>query len=391
MPKPHSLNAVTLGTVRTSDHPWIFRKMLRQADPRIRPGDRVAILDRDGAPVGQGLFNPRSQIALRVLSDKMHPVIDDAWLAARVAEAARLRRETLGLDAVTDAYRVVHAESDGLSGLIVDRFGPVLSVEVFSLGIQHCLPALKDALLAQFPGSRLHVRLDKRAAELEGMAPLPPEPTPAATEIREHGLRFRVDFATGHKTGFFCDQRDNRQALMPFAKGKRVLDAFCYTGGFGIAAAASGAAEVAAVDLDEKALEVAKQNAKLNGAKIRFEQADVFNYLRAAASAGRRFDVIVLDPAKYARAKEGVPAALRSYEDLNRLALGVLEPGGILLTCSCSGAVPEEAFVATVHRAGLLAGRPLDILMKRGAAADHPVSLACPETAYLKALFCRAR
>lgn len=390
MPRP-AFPIVRLGTARLTDHPWIFRKMLRDAAPGVSPGDRVTVVDRSGAVVGQALFNPRSQIALRMLEDRGEPPIDGAWLEARLADAVRLRREALGLDAVTDAWRVVHAEGDGLSGLVVDRFGPLLSVEIFALGMQRWLPDIVRGLQGLFPGAAVHVRLDKRAAELEGMAPLPETKPPGPVEIREHGLRFRVDAAAGHKTGFFCDQRDNRLALRTFVRGRSVLDAFCYSGGFALSATAGGAASVTAVDLDEKILEVAKGNARLNGAAVAFEHADVFDFLRAAFAAGRTWQVIVLDPAKFARSKEGIPAALRSYEDLNRLALQVLAPGGILVTCSCSGAVHEQEFMGAVHRASRQAGRKLDILMRRGAAPDHPVALPCPETGYLKALFCRAR
>ncbi len=382
---------VRLGTSRTSDHPWVFRKMIRQAD-RAFPGDLVRVLDRSGAEVGQALFNPRSQIALRMLTDRPGPPLDDAWLAGRLAAADRLRREILGLEAVTDAYRIVHSEADGLSGLVVDRVGNALSVELFSLGMQAWLPGIRSGLEALYPGFPVHVRLDKRAAELEGMMPLTSTPPPRTGEVHEYGLTFEADLAEGHKTGFFCDQRDNRQALLPLVRGRTVLDAFCHTGAFGIFAAKAGAAEVMAVDLDEKALAIAKRNAKRNGTEVAFQQADMFDFLRAAAGAGRRWQAIVLDPSKFARGRggEGLESALRSYEDINRLALSVLEPGGILLTCSCSGAVSEEAFGAAVHRAALMAGRRIQVLMWRGAAADHPVALHCPETAYLKALFCRA-
>ncbi len=382
---------IELRTARTSDHPWVFRKMIARADPRARPGDRVRVLDRSGAEIGQALFNPRSQIALRMLTDRPSPPLEDTWLAGRLAAADSLRRKTLGLEAVTDAYRVVYSEADGLSGLVVDRLGGSLSVELFSLGMQAWLPGILAGLKALYPGFPIHVRLDKRSAELEGMSPLPAAAAPRPSEVREHGLAFEADLGEGHKTGFFCDQRDNRQALLPFVKGRRVLDAFCHTGAFGIfAAAKGGAAAVTSVDLDEKALAIAQRNAKRNGAEVAFQQADMFDFLRGAAGAGRKWEVIVLDPAKFARGEKGVESALRSYEDINRLALGVLEPGGILLTCSCSGAVSEEAFGAAVHRAALQAGRRLQVLMWRGAAPDHPVALHCPETAYLKALFCRA-
>ncbi len=384
-------HSVTLRTARTSDHPWIFRKMLGRADRAARPGDRVLIRDRTGAPVGQGFFNPHSQIALRVLTENAEPPVDGRWLAERLEKADWLRRGILCLEEVTDAYRVVHAEGDGLSGLVVDRFADALAVELFSLGMQRWLPGIREGLSVLYPGLRIHVRLDKRSAELEGMDPLPQEPPAGEAMILEHGLRFRVDLAGGHKTGFFCDQRDNRQALLPFARGRRILDAFCYTGAFGIFAAKGGASSVTAVDLDEKVLEMAKRNAALNTACVDFRRADVFDFLRAAAASGTRYGTVVLDPAKFARSREGLEAALRAYEDLNRLAMGVLEPGGILLTCSCSGAASEEAFVAAVHRASRQAGRRVEVLMKRGAAPDHPVALACPETSYLKALFCRVQ
>lgn len=399
-------------------HPFIFQRMLRAADPAARPGDIVQVYDRGGQLFGRGLYNPRSQIAVRVLAHGPVP-IDDAFWRARLRTAVELR-DRLGLSAVTDACRLVHAEGDGLSGLVVERFADCLVFELFSFGMfQRCgalaeilaellgLPSALDRPDRAAPHWRIVVRADRQVEALEGFkvtaATAPPgailagdaagDPGAVAPlVIREHGIRYRVDLTGGHKTGFFCDQRDNRRRLATFCRDANVLDVCCYTGGFGLCARIlGGARNVTSVDLDEAALAVARDNLNLNQVRNELVHADAFVYLRQMLANQRQFDVVVLDPPKLAlsRDPEDLDQALRKYHDLNALGIGVVRPGGLLLTCSCSGLVSQSAFLELVQRASRRSGRNLQLLDLTGAAPDHPVMLNCPESAYLKAAWLR--
>ena len=386
---PAALPQVRLKIERRSSHPWIFQKMVEKPAGRLPPGSVVDILDRDGRWVGRGFYNGHSRIALRVLTTDPAEAIDDAFFARRLAQAIALRRDWLGLDAVTDAYRLVHAEGDGLSGLVVDRFGPTLVLEFFAAGMYRFRSVIQDALAAHYPGSRFYWFAEEHIQKQESFDCRLPEPPPPDV-ITEHGLRFRVTPGSKHKTGFFLDQRDNRRELASFCAGRRVLDLCCNTGGFAIYAKVRGGAdEVIGIDLDEQAIALAKQNANLNQARIRFVQADLFPWLRDVIATGQRFDVVVLDPSKQTRAREEVSAALKRYLDMNRLALQVVAPGGIFLTCSCTGLVSEEMFLDTLRRAAWQAGRTVQVLRVSGAAPDHPFLVHVPEGRYLKAVFCR--
>lgn len=385
-------------------HPFVYRKMVRAADPAARPGDVVNLYDKNGQFFGRGLYNPRSQIVVRVLTHDDVPVNDAFW-RSRLEQAVALRRQ-LKLDDVTDAYRLVHAEGDGLSGLIAERYADCLVFELFSLGMfQRCdelsrvladllgPPSRLDRPDQASPTWRTFVRADPRIERLEGFQ-VPAGPTPAETSarttIREHGIRFRVDVKAGHKTGFFCDQRENRRRLAQLCGGATVLDLFCYTGGFSLCAMKLGGARAATgVDLDEAAVAVARENANLNQVRVDFVYADAFTYLRQTIANGRPFDVVVLDPPKLATYREEYDEALRKYFDMNHLAVQVVRPGGLLLTCSCSGLVSLTAFTETVHRAAQRATRTLQLFDQTGAGPDHPVRLDCPESAYLKALWFR--
>jgi 23S rRNA (cytosine1962-C5)-methyltransferase len=384
-----TLPQVRLKIARRSAHPWIFQKMVEKPGTRLPGGSVVDILDRDSQWVGRGFYNGHSRIALRVLTTDAAEVIDEAFFARRINETATLRRQWLGLDAVTDAYRLVHSEGDGLSGLVVDRFGPTLVLEFFAAGMYRFRSAIQEALAVHYPESRFYYFAEEHVQKQEAFDCRPPEPPPPAT-ITEHGVRFRVAPGSKHKTGFFLDQRDNRRELAALCQGRRVLDLCCNTGGFAVYAKALGAAEeVVGVDLDEQALALAKQNANLNQARIRFVQADLFAWLRDVLPAGPRFDVVVLDPSKQTRAREEVGLALKRYLDMNRLALQVVSPGGLFLTCSCTGLVREEEFLETIRRAAWQAGRTVQVLRISGAAPDHPFLIHVPEGRYLKAVFCR--
>jgi 23S rRNA (cytosine1962-C5)-methyltransferase len=363
--------------------------MVEKPATRLPPGTVVDVVDRDGQWAGRGFYNGHSRIALRLLTADPDEAVDDAFFARRLARAVALRRDWLGLDAVSNAYRLVHAEGDGLSGLVVDRFGPVIVLEFFAAGMCRFREALQSALDAHYPGSRFYWFAEEHVRKQESFDCREPEPPPPEV-ITEHGLRFRVAPGSKHKTGFFLDQRDNRRALASFCGGKRVLDLCCNTGGFAVYAKAQGGAdEVVGVDIDESVIALAKGNANLNQARVRFLRADLFAWLRDVLPSGQRFDVVVLDPSKQTRDREEVGTALKRYLDMNRLALQAVAPGGIFLTCSCTGLVSEEAFLDTLRRAAWQAGRTVQVLRVAGAAADHPFLVHVPEGRYLKAVFCR--
>ncbi|MBI1917723.1 MAG: class I SAM-dependent rRNA methyltransferase [Planctomycetes bacterium] len=383
------LPQVRLKIVRRSAHPWIFQKMVEKPETKLPAGSVVDIVDRDGQWVGRGFYNGHSRIALRVLTSDANEPIDAAFFARRLEGCVGLRRDWLKLDAVSNAYRLVHSEGDGLSGLVVDRFGGVLVMEFFSAGMYRFRQTIQDALSALIPDSRFYWFAEEHVQKQESFDCREPEPPPPEV-ITENGVRFRVAPGTKHKTGFFLDQRDNRRLLASFCGGKRVLDLCCNTGGFAVYAKVLGSAdEVVGVDLDELALGLAKQNANLNQARVRFVQADLFPWLRETIANGQRFDVVVLDPAKQTRDREEVDYALRRYLDMNRLALQAVVPGGIFLTCSCTGLVSEADFLETLRRASWQAGRQVQVLHVGGAGPDHPFLIHVPEGRYLKTVFCR--
>ena len=382
------LPAVTLKIERRSNHPWIFQKMVEKPTERPKPGAVVDIYDRDGTWTARGLYNGHSRIALRVLTQDPDEAIDDAFFERRIDRAVALRREVLKLDATTDAYRLVHAEGDGLSGLVVDRFGDTLVTEYFSAGMFRQREAIRRALERHFPGAAHYAFAEAHVQKQESFDCSTP-PTPAPTVITEHGVKFHAAPGTRHKTGFFADQRDNRRKLAAYCAGKRVLDLCCNSGGFALYAKVLGAAdEVVGVDLDEEILRVAESNAKLNRAKVKFVQADLFAWLR---DPGRRqsFDVVVLDPAKMTRDREQVIPALKKYLDMNKLALSAVAPGGVFLTCSCTGLVAEHEFLDMLRRAAFYSNREVQVIEVSGAGPDHPWLAHVPESRYLKAVFCR--
>jgi len=272
---------------------------------------------------------------------------------------------------------------------VVDRFGDTIVIEFFAAGMYKQRSAIMDALRLHYPAARFYYFAEEHVAKQESFDCRSPEPPPPDV-ISEHGLKFHVAPGSKHKTGFFLDQRDNRLALSEFCRGKRVLDLCCNTGGFGIYAKTRGeASEVVSVDVDEQAIDLARQNARLSGAAIRFVQADLFTWLRDIIPNGERFDTVILDPAKLTRDRESVDQALRKYCDMNRLALQVVSPGGVFLTCSCTGLVSESEFLESVRRAAWQAGRTLQVFKITGAAPDHPFLLQVPEGRYLKAVFAR--
>jgi len=384
-------------------YPLLYKKRIGRVDPKARPGDCVAIYGPGDELLGYGLYNPRSEITVRVLRWGQE-LPDEAFFESRLAAAVALRRDLLKLDATTDAYRVIHAEADGFSGLVVDRYGDVLSAEAFSLGMHQRADAILARLEMQFGTKHRLIRASPQFVSQEGAAPadLSSPGVPEQVVVTEHGTKFRVRFAGGHKTGFFCDQRENRRRLAEMAADKSVLDLCCYTGGFAIQAKRlGGAGEVVGVDLDEEPLAVARENANLNQLRgVRFVQSDAFAFMRDLIRAGKQFDLVVLDPPKLIRSRAELEEGTRKHFDLNRLAVQCVRPGGLLLTCTCAGLLDKEEFLKTVYAATRtgpvvgegderLPGRTLQILARSGAAADHPVSLQVPETEYLHAIWAR--
>jgi len=380
---------VRLKIERRSNHPWIFQKMIEKPPARIPPGSIVDILDRGGQFVGRGFYNGHSRIALRLLTAKPDEPIDAAFFKKRLDRAIQLRREIFHLDVTTDAYRLVHSEGDDLSGLVVDRFGSLIVLEFFSAGMYRQREAIQEALAPHYPGCSFYWFAEEHVQKQESIDCRSPEPPPPFT-ITENGLRFRVAPGSKHKTGFFVDQRDNRKLFATFCKGKRVLDLCCNTGGFAVYAKALGEAEdVVGVDLDEEVIALAQKNANLNQVRIKFTQADLFAWLRDILPSGQRFDVVMLDPAKQTRDREDIPLALKKYLDMNRLALLSVAPGGLFVTCSCTGLVSEETFLDTVRRAAWQTGRQVQIVHLSGAGPDHPFMAHVAEGRYLKVVWCR--
>ncbi|GGD50436.1 oxidoreductase [Pseudoxanthomonas indica] len=379
---------VRLKNAWRSSHPWIFQKLVEKPAQKPKPGSIVEVVGVDGEWIGRGFYNGHSRIAVRILETHPEVPVDAGWFSRKIAEAVSLRRDLLKLDGITNAWRVVHAEGDGLSGLVVDRYGDLLVVEFFSAGMFRHREWIYEALLEQFPGARFYSFAEEHIQKQESFDFRAPDPVPPSV-ISENGIKFRADPAGAHKTGFFADQRENREWLSHQCQDKRVLDLCCNTGGFAVYAAARGASEVVGVDIDEDVIEIAKGNARLNEVKPKFVQADIFPYLRDAANRGDQYDVVILDPAKMTRDREQVINALKKYLDMNKLALGVVKPGGLLATFSCTGLVSEEQFLDMLRRAAYFSGRTIQILKVSGAGPDHPFMAHVQESRYLKAVFCR--
>jgi len=382
------LPSVRLKNAWNSTHPWIFQRLVDKPVQRPKPGSIVDVTGVDGVWMGRGFYNGHSRIAVRILETNPDVAVDADWFARKIAAAVSLRRDVLKLDEVSDAWRVVHSEGDGLSGLVVDRYGDLLVVEFFSAGMFRHREWIYDALKAQFPGCRFYSFADEHVQKQESFDFRGSEPVPPAV-ITEYGIKFRADPAGAHKTGFFADQRENRQWLSQQVEGKSVLDLCCNTGGFAVYSAVRGASEVLGVDIDADVIEIAKGNAKLNNVRPRFVQADIFPWLRDAGIRGDQYDVVILDPAKMTRDREQVIPALKKYLDMNKLALGVVKPGGLFATFSCTGLVSEDQFLDMLRRAAYYSGRTVQVLKVAGAGADHPWLAQVQESRYLKAVFCR--
>lgn len=368
----------------------LFRKRLGDIDRRAQPGDLVELRLPDKSRFGQGLYNLRAEATIRILT-RGDQVADEEWWTRQLQSAIDLRTEFLKLGATTDAWRVVHAEGDGLPGLVVDRYGPVLALEVYSLAMYQRATAIAELLSRLMDTQHWVVLPAPRTLDHEGFEaePYSSPDLPRQVTITERGTKYEINFAKGHKTGFFCDQRDNRQELTRFTAGKSVLDLCCYTGGFSVAAKSrGGAGETTGVDLDEDAIGLAKRNGRINHAQIRYVHADAFNYMRDMRTNGKTFDVVVLDPPKLVHSRDEESSGKGKYFDMNRLAMQLVAPGGLLVTCSCSGLLADEDFRRLVI-AAVPEDRRAQILHTAGAGADHPIATNCLETGYLKTVWVR--
>jgi 23S rRNA (cytosine1962-C5)-methyltransferase len=375
-------------------HPWVLDSAVDHVDGQPGDGAVVDLVAHNGKFVARGLYNSQSRIRVRLYTWVAGDALDQDFWKARIERAVEHRRR-LGYDKSAGAARLIYSEADGVSGLIVDRYGEYLVAQVTALGIQARVDDLLP-LLADASGARgIVVRVDRALARLEGLASdenrtwghLPDGPV----FIDEHGIHYGVELGLGQKTGFYLDQRENRLAAAAYARGRRVLDMFCYTGGFSLAAARlGGAVDVLGIDSSEKAIALARAAAELNSLpNVRFEVAECFDALDALVSRRERFDMVILDPPKFTRTRRSVDDALRAYHRINRLAASLLPPGGILVTCSCSGSVTREDFLYMLAGVAQQLGREIQVLEQRGAAPDHPVSVSCLETEYLKCFICR--
>jgi 23S rRNA (cytosine1962-C5)-methyltransferase len=386
-PVPAALPVLRLKIRVNGRHPWFYRKMIQKPETPLPAGSACTVRDRDGQLVGTGFYNPRAELALRMFADAVIGDVGEHFEAA-LRHAVMLREDVLQLPKTTDAYRLLHAEADGFPGLVLDKLGSAFVAQVSSLGMLRQLEPIGEWLQRRYPDSKFVLLQDKDWAEREGMDKLP-RPVAIATTVREHGLSYAVQAGTGHKTGFFADQRDNRWLVRVLAKGRAVLDLCCNSGGFAMNAAAGAATKVLAADLDEAMVEQTRHNAAQNKLRVSTVHGDAFDLLREAEPGAH--DLIVLDPPKWVHHKDELEAGMQRYFDLNRLGLEKVTRGGLVLTCSCSGSVSEGDFLRMLRDAAAAAHRDVRVLHLRGAGADHPVALECPETRYLKVAVLQVR
>ena len=383
-----SKGVVTLARAKEiagTGHLWIYAGFIHAVRGQPGTGDLVDVVMPNGRFYARGLYNPDSKIRVRILTFHEEPITPAFW-RERIAQAVRLRSR---IAPETTAYRLIYGEADRLPGLIVDRYDDVLVMQTLSSGMDRRKEMLADLLCEATASVRVYLRNDAKSRLLEGL--------PLVTgflrgdggttiEVREGAARFLVDIARGQKTGWFCDQRENRLAAARLTAGKRVLEVFCHTGAFGIQAALAGASHVEGLDVSEEALILAREHARLNGVQERcsYRAADAFEELRRLDQIGRQFDVVLLDPPAFARSKQAVPRALSGYKDINLLGIRLTTPEGIVVTSSCSHHVSDADLWKAIGRAAQDAKRSVRLLEQRGQASDHPILATMPETRYLK-------
>jgi len=388
-------------------HPWVFAGAIQQVAGNPEPGDTVEVQTFEGEFIAKGLYNPDSNIRVRLYTwdqqesfytSKANQVYEHHFWQQKIRQAIALREQLFPEDSPHTAYRLINSEADGLSGLTVDKFNDWLVMQITSRALAEAeqLPILVDILREETATKGIWLRTEKGMKEKENLilsdhllrGEVPPQPM----IIREHGLQYQVDIQEGQKTGFYTDQRENRLAVAKLVKGHRLLDMCCYSGAFGITAACLGdARSIYAIDVSKSAIELAQANAELNGVaeKFQFQVSDAFKGLESLIEKGEQFDTIVLDPPKMTRNRSGLKQAMRGYHSLNELALKLLPPGGLLVTCSCSGLVSRDDFEFMLSQVAARSDRQLQILEQRGFSADHAVSVSCPESNYLKCYICR--
>ncbi|MGA7702105.1 MAG: class I SAM-dependent rRNA methyltransferase [Thermoguttaceae bacterium] len=392
-------------------HPWVLDSAIDRVEGDPADGDVVDLLGDKGKFIARGIFNSRSRIRVRLYTWDADTPLDDAFWRRRIAAALELRSQ-LGYDDPQGGTRLIFSEGDGLSGLIVDRYADYLAVQVTAQAMAVRLPQIVPMLVEMLHPRGIMLRTERGVSRTEGielrdgpwgtvpafasaktgLSPSPcGQPPDGPLLIVDNGLKYEVDLAEGQKTGFYLDQRENRVAAAGYLRDRRVLDMFCYSGGFALAASALGhAREVLGVDTSERAVTLAQANAQRNRLEnVRFQQGDGFETLESLLAASERFGGVILDPPKFARSRGAVDEALRAYHWLNRLGVSLLEPGGILVTCSCSGRVTREDFLYMLVGVAQQTRREIQILDQRGASPDHPVSAACLESEYLKCFICR--
>jgi 23S rRNA (cytosine1962-C5)-methyltransferase len=375
-------------------HPWVFAGALASVEGSPADGDEVDLVSSTGNFIARGLYNSKSKIRVRLYSWKPDVPLDQAFFRERLRAALQLRAD-LGLMASEGACRLVNSEGDGLSGLTVDRYAGWVVVQLSSLGMGQRKEMIASLLQEALSPQGVYLRTEKGIGALEGLeaqdGPILGG-TPPPLTIDDSGLRCQVNLAEGQKTGYYLDQRDNRLEAARLARGRRVLDAFCYSGGFALHAAQHGAAECVGIDSSEPALALARANAEANGlTSCTFVRADVFRELDARVRAREKFGMVILDPPKFARSKAGVEEALRGYRRLMALGIQLLEPEGLLVMCCCSGRITAEVLEELLAQVSASAGRDVQLLARRGPSPDHPVAITCPESHYLKCLISRVR
>lgn len=376
-------------------HPWVFSGAIEKVKGKPANGEVIRLLDAKGAFLAYGFYNDQSRVAVRLLEWDENVTINDDWYRARVAQAVNSRAELLA-GGETDTCRLIFSEADFLPGLIVDKYADYLSVQVLTSGMEAVMPVIINELQSLLNPAGIFDKSDTSSRAHEGLTEsfgvLAGSPPPELVMVKENGISYGINIADGQKSGFYCDQRDNRRILAGYAKGKKVLDCFCYTGGFTLNSLKQGAASVVSVDSSALAIETLNQNItlnKLDAAKHSAIKSDVNNQLRKFRDEGKKFDIIVLDPPKYAPSRSSLDRASRAYKDLNRLGMLLLNPGGLLATWSCSGAMDMETFKQVLAWAALDAGKQVQFINQFCQPEDHPVRSSFPEGEYLKGLLCR--
>jgi len=375
-------------------HPWLFSGAIERVEGKPANGDIVRLLNDKGVFMAYGFYNAQSRVALRLLEWNESVEIDEEWYRKRVATAVTSRSEILNAD--NNTCRLIFSEADYLPGLIVDKYADYLAVQVLTSGIERMMPVIIDELQKLLKPTGIFDKSDAASRAHEGLETtnqvLAGKHPPEIVEVIENGIRYGINIAEGQKSGFYCDQRDNRRIVTAHAKGKRVLDCFCYTGGFTLNALKNGASSVTSVDSSALAIETLKNNIELNKLDISKHtavQSDVNKQLRALREEGEKFDIVVLDPPKYAPSRSALDKAMRAYKDLNRLGMLLLESGGLLATFSCSGAMDINTFKQVLAWAALDAGKEVQFINQFCQPEDHPVRASFPEGEYLKGLLCR--